>query len=104
MKCTNCLKEIYPKDEDAGTYKERYCSEKCQSEIEDLIDNIIDGDEKPSDLMQLLDALKGLYKLVEDGDLVRDSSKDDDISYYIQQGLRITMALKKVQLLINESI
>ena len=54
MKCTNCLKEIYPKDEDAGTYKERYCSEKCQSEIEDLIDNIIDGDEKPSDLMQLL--------------------------------------------------
>jgi len=29
--CRNCNKDIFPQDEDAGTYKEHFCSEACES-------------------------------------------------------------------------
>jgi hypothetical protein len=33
-KCRRCENRILPRDEDAGTYKERYCSKYCASKDE----------------------------------------------------------------------
>lgn len=30
MKCLSCKKQIHPNDSDAGTYKEKFCSEICE--------------------------------------------------------------------------
>ena len=46
---------------------------------------------------RLVEALQGIEQLIESGDLCRDISKDADRSHFVQQGLRITMALKKMQ-------
>lgn len=33
-RCHNCQKKILPCDEDAGTYKEYFCSKACEIEAE----------------------------------------------------------------------
>ena len=38
MKCFCCGKQYLTNDEDAGTYKEAYCSLECESSVETLID------------------------------------------------------------------
>lgn len=38
MNCFCCGKQYIANDEDAGTYKEAYCSLECESNIEKLID------------------------------------------------------------------
>ena len=38
-KCQQCNKEYWCYDEDAGTYKEWFCSKKCEEEWEDSIPN-----------------------------------------------------------------
>jgi len=38
-------------------------------------------------------ALAALLKLIEDGDLVRNTTKDDDFDYFMHQGVRITKAI-----------
>ena len=37
-KCGECNKAIFPFDEDAGTYKESFCSERCEQLMSDRID------------------------------------------------------------------
>lgn len=46
---------------------------------------------------RLLEALQGVLKLIEDNDLVRDISRDANLTYFMQQGCRITNALKAAQ-------
>ena len=48
-------------------------------------------------------ALEGLYKLVEDGDLVRNITKDDDFVYFAHQGIRITKAIGAVQAVLAQA-
>ena len=42
---------------------------------------------------ELLEALKGMRRLIENGTLVRDISKDDDMTYFIKQGVEINNTL-----------
>lgn len=46
---------------------------------------------------QLSEALRGLFKLLDDGDLVRNIEKDGDVVFFMRQGMRITKALKAAQ-------
>jgi len=46
---------------------------------------------------EMLGALKSILGLIEDNNLVRNISKDDDRSYYFRQGLRITRTLAATQ-------
>ncbi len=39
-------------------------------------------------------ALSGVMKLIEDGDLVRNIENDGDVMTYMKQGLRIALALQ----------
>ena len=41
----------------------------------------------------LLNALKAIMKLIDDGDLVRDISHDEDFGYFLRQSIRIQNAL-----------
>lgn len=43
MKCFCCGKKYMTHDEDAGTYKEAYCSLECESNVEALIDLATDS-------------------------------------------------------------
>ena len=40
-------------------------------------------------------ALKNVMQLIEDGDLVRNTKKDNDIMIFMAQGMKITNTLKK---------
>ena len=40
--CQNCLVKIFPKDEDAGTYKEYFCSKACEIETEEAKEKVMD--------------------------------------------------------------
>lgn len=42
---------------------------------------------------ELLEVLKGLIKLIDTDDLVRNISKDNDLEYFIKQGVRINNTL-----------
>lgn len=46
---------------------------------------------------QLAEALRASFALVETGDLVRNTSKDDSIMDFLQQGLRITSSLSMIK-------
>jgi len=41
MKCINCDKEYTAFNEDAGTYKEHFCSIECQIECEEEIEDAL---------------------------------------------------------------
>ena len=49
---------------------------------------------------ELLECTKDLLKLIDDGILVRDCSKDDDHSYFIKTGLRLVKVLHRA----NETV
>ena len=51
----------------------------------------------------LLKALKAIYKLVEDNDLVRNTVNDGSGYMFAMQGLRIVSALKKAKTIIDNS-
>ena len=51
---------------------------------------------------QVIAALRGVFKLFEDGDAVRNIKNDDDGAYFRTQGLRITKALLVVQEILEE--
>ena len=53
---------------------------------------------------ELLEALQDVLKLIENGDLVRDTSKDDDVMYFFKQGARITSALTNSKKAINKAL
>ena len=42
---------------------------------------------------ELIKSITNLLKLIEDGDLVRDISKDNDFMYFTKQAARISTAL-----------
>lgn len=42
---------------------------------------------------EMLEALKALYDLIDDGDLVRNISRDENFEYFTRQGIRITHAI-----------
>ena len=43
--CDNCEKEYITYDSDAGTYAERFCSEACEAEMEQRIDEWINSND-----------------------------------------------------------
>ena len=45
----------------------------------------------------LADALRGLIKLLDDGDLVRNTDGDADMMKFMRQGTRIMFALQAAQ-------
>ncbi len=45
----------------------------------------------------LADALRGLMKLLDDGDLVRNTDGDGDVMVFMRQGIKITNALRAAQ-------
>jgi len=51
---------------------------------------------------RLVDALRSLRKLIEEGDLVRNMQHDSNIHVARCQGLRITEALAKTQKALSE--
>jgi hypothetical protein len=52
---------------------------------------------------ETLEALKAIYKLIEDGDLVRNTENDQTGYLFAMQGLRIVSALKKAKTIIDNS-
>ena len=40
-------------------------------------------------VMEILEALKGVFELIENGTLVRDTSKDNDTNEFLKQGAEI---------------
>jgi len=50
MKCIQCDKPHTAFNEDAGTYKEHFCSEKCQALAEDAVDEAVSGQQANDDL------------------------------------------------------
>jgi len=52
---------------------------------------------------ELLEACEGVLELIDEGILVRDTSKDDDFSYFTKQGLRITKYLLKAKQAIKKA-
>ena len=42
---------------------------------------------------ELLKALKAVGDLIDNGDLVRDISKDNDFEYFMRQGVKINNAI-----------
>ena len=44
---------------------------------------------------ELLEALNGIFQLIDDGDLVRNTSKDHDMKEFADQSFRITSILSK---------
>lgn len=55
--------------------------------------------------VELEAALKGLMKLLDDGDLVRKTDGDGDAMVFLRQGVKITNAIKTAQdLLLKEKI
>lgn len=51
----------------------------------------------------LVEALEGLYVLIEKGDLVRDITNDDEFSSFAAQGLRITKAFNSARTAIAQA-
>jgi len=45
----------------------------------------------------LADALQGLIKLLDDGDLIRNTDGDADVMVFMRQGVKITNALRSAQ-------
>lgn len=41
MLCQNCGRKYWNRDEDAGTFLERFCSAKCEDENEKAIENYL---------------------------------------------------------------
>ena len=54
--CHNCFKKIRPRDEDAGTYKEYFCSKACEIEAEEAMQNFENGLEIVQENPELIDA------------------------------------------------
>lgn len=46
---------------------------------------------------RLADALRGVLKIIEDGDLVRNLGRDDEVMNFVEQGKRIIKALQEAQ-------
>jgi hypothetical protein len=46
-------------------------------------------------------AVRGLIKLIDDGDIVRNTDGDGDTMVFLRQGIRITNALKAAQDALN---
>jgi len=51
-------------------------------------------DEARQERDQLADALRGLIKLLDDGDLVRNTDGDDNAMVFMRQGVKITNAIR----------
>jgi len=49
---------------------------------------------------EMLEALETVYSLINDGDLVRDISRDNDFMYFTNQAIRINNAIVSI----NEAI
>ena len=43
MKCIQCHKQYYASDNDAGTFKEHFCSEKCGHQHEAAVELYLEG-------------------------------------------------------------
>jgi len=52
---------------------------------------------KEEEKEEFIKSVEDLLTLIDEGVLVRDISRDDDFSYYVQQGLRITQVLSAIQ-------
>ena len=52
---------------------------------------------------EVVEALKGIFELIENGTLVRDISKDDDMAYFIKQGSEINNKLFAAQQAIKKA-
>lgn len=48
-------------------------------------------------------AIREIFKLLDDGDLVRDTSRDGELEHFAQQGLRIVVALKAGQQVLDDN-
>lgn len=57
-----------------------------------------------SDATDATEAIRGLIKLLDDGDLVRNTDGDGDAMHFIQQGVRITNALKAAQNVLESEV
>ncbi len=53
MECYECEKEYHPNDCDAGTYREKFCSEKCEEQMEKGIDQYLE-------LQRVIKEVKGM--------------------------------------------
>jgi hypothetical protein len=59
--------------------------------------------EKVNQVNRLVKCLNNILALIEDGDLVRNTDNDNDIKYFLKQGIRITQTLKEAQEAIDEN-
>lgn len=50
------------------------------------------------------EAIRAIFKLLDDNDLVRNIERDDDKTFFIQQGLRIRSALLKCQQILDSPV
>ena len=46
MKCLYCGKKVIRQDDDAGTWKELYCSLECEEKFDKFVDVIIEKENK----------------------------------------------------------
>ncbi len=42
MNCLECGKRYYPNDNDAGTFRERFCSKECEKKVEKGIEQYLE--------------------------------------------------------------
>ena len=81
--CHNCLKPIFPEDKDAGTYKEYFCSETCETcetEAEKKMSRFIQKQKLPEMIWKIENGFLSRYRfsaLVDDLKETAFYMKDD---------------------------
>jgi hypothetical protein len=54
------------------------------------------------DIKKHIKSVERLLSLIEDGILVRNTSRDDDFKYFMEQGLKIAQTIQEVQVSLDE--
>ena len=54
------------------------------------------------DIKKHIESVEHLLALIDEGVLVRDTSKDDDFKYFLNQGLEISQTIREVQISLDK--